>query len=298
MGLFSKHLVVLTGVVSFFTLAGCGSDSNNGTTGKLSLNITDAPVDNATEVVVEFTGVSIKPAGGPAVEFEFDEPRSIDLLQLQNGTSEPLLDSETVEAGEYNWVRLHVNALNGVMDSYISFEDGSSHSLYVPSGSQSGLQLSNGFNIAVGQSSNFTIDFDLRKSITNPSSAQVDYILKPSLRILDNTEIGDITGTVANATMEQEACANGGVVYVYEGLDVVADDLGSATEPLTSANVSYNEDDNTYEFFVAYLSPTDYTLSLTCEAALDDPEVDDEITFLESINASVEADTIAEVSFN
>ncbi|MBW3567908.1 MAG: DUF4382 domain-containing protein, partial [Proteobacteria bacterium] len=49
----------------------------------MSLGVTDAPVDSATRVVVEFTGVSAKRAGGQATVFDFDTPRQIDLLALQ-----------------------------------------------------------------------------------------------------------------------------------------------------------------------------------------------------------------------
>ncbi|NVJ50607.1 MAG: DUF4382 domain-containing protein [Gammaproteobacteria bacterium] len=283
-------------IASSLIVAGCDSSTND--TGTLSLSITDAPVDSATEVVVEFTGVELKPADGQSINIDFDSVRQIDLLALQNGLSEPLLDNEVVSAGAYQWVRLKVNADNQVMDSYISFENGETHSLYVPSGSQSGLKLNSGFNVAVGQSADFTIDFDLRKSVVDPTSAQVDYILKPSLRIIDNTEIGSIEGTVANATMEQASCVDGAVVYLFSGSDVTPDDLGSANEPLSSANITYDETNNIYRYTLAFLAPGDYSVALTCEAQLDDPEVDDDISFISTLNAAVASDEVTIVNFN
>ncbi|WMS86113.1 DUF4382 domain-containing protein [Pleionea litopenaei] len=292
----AKHSLLLSSMVSALILVGCdSSDKNNGT---ISLKLTDAPVDSATEVVVEFTGVEIKPTEGAALQFDFDEPRQIDLLALQNGATEPLLTQEVVTAGSYNWVRLKVNADNQVMDSYISFEGGETYSLYVPSGSQSGLKLNQGFNVAIGQDADFTIDFDLRKSIVDPQSNQVDYLLKPSLRIIDNTEIGEISGSVANATMEQASCIDGGVVYLFQDADTPPDDMGSESPPLSSANVTYNDSENTYEFMFAFVAPGEYTLSLTCDAQNDDPEADDSITFIESLNATVETDMVTDVDFN
>jgi hypothetical protein len=130
-------------------LGGCaGSD---GSTGQLSLAVTDAPVDEATSVVVAFTGVELKPAGGPSQTFHFcldanaDEPivqttacdtpapRQIDLLALQGGGSELILDGVTVPAGRYNWVRLMVEADPASLDSYIALSDGGVYPLYVPS---------------------------------------------------------------------------------------------------------------------------------------------------------------------
>jgi hypothetical protein len=136
-------------VVALTLLGGCaGSD---GSTGQLSLAVTDAPVDEATSVVVAFTGVELKPAGGPSQTFHFcldanaDEPivqttacdtpapRQIDLLALQGGGSELILDGVTVPAGRYNWVRLMVEADPASLDSYIELSDGGVYPLYVPS---------------------------------------------------------------------------------------------------------------------------------------------------------------------
>lgn len=55
---------------SALLLAACGG-GDSAKTGTLSLNVTDAPVDAAAEVVVAFTGVSIKPQSGPAFDIDF-----------------------------------------------------------------------------------------------------------------------------------------------------------------------------------------------------------------------------------
>ena len=93
-------------------LSGCGGGGGGGSasTGTLSLSITDAPVDEADAVIVEFTGVEIKPSGGSSISFDFDTPQQIDLLALTGGTAEILLNGETLAAGDYEWLRLKVNA--------------------------------------------------------------------------------------------------------------------------------------------------------------------------------------------
>lgn len=129
---------------------------------------------------MEFTGVSIKPATGEAVQFVFDEPRSIDLLQLQGNASASLVSGEQATAGQYEWIRLHVNAVeDNVMDSYIEFNDGTQQELNIPSGAQTGLKLVSGFTVPAGGATGFTIDFDLRKSITSPPGMSAA-ILKPA----------------------------------------------------------------------------------------------------------------------
>lgn len=270
-------------LLAIFPLAvtGCGgggSSTSSSSTGSFSLSVTDAPVDDAENVVVEFTGVTLKPAEGDAITFTFDEPKSIDLLAQQNGNSADLLNDEELATGAYNWIRLAVNAEeDSVMDSYIQI-DGSQYELDIPSGSSSGLKLNRGFTISASGNANFTIDFDLRKSIV---LANGDYKLRPTLRIVDNNEIGTITGEV-DSTLLTSQCADtnayAGVVYVYEGLGVTPDDLdGTDPEPLSSAAVSYDEEDGVYTYTAAFLEAGEYTVTYTCNT--DDSELDETLTF-------------------
>ena len=158
---------------------------NDGGTGHLSLSITDAPVDGATHVVVRFTGVEVKPADRDSLSFDFDTPRSIDLLALDGGDTEPLLNDVEVPAGRYEWVRLKVEAAaDGTLDSYIELDDGSQHELDVPSGSQTGLKLVGGLSVPDGGAAAYTLDFDLRKSVHEPMNASDAYTLRPTLRIV------------------------------------------------------------------------------------------------------------------
>jgi hypothetical protein len=279
---------------SLLGLAGCNTDDGGGT-GSMTLNITDAPVDHATRVVVEFTGVSLKPAGGVAVEHTFDTPRQIDLLALQGGGSEALLDMLTLNAGHYNWLRLNVNAGVDASDSFIELEDGSLHPLFIPSGNETGLKLVSGFVVPQNQHADFTVDFDLRKSVVEPGQSGNPYILRPTLRLVDNSMVGSIAGTVDAAIASDPECS--AAVYIYEGNDVQPDDVGSANEPLTSAMVTLNESSGVYEYRVAFLTEGSYTAALTCSAGLDSVENGDDIAFLAPQNASVGAGAVTEVHF-
>jgi hypothetical protein len=73
-----------------------------------------------------------------------------------------------VPAGRYQSIRLLIEAQQNQPSSYIDFASGARYPLYVPSGSESGLKLIRGFTVAAGSNSNFTIDFDLRKSVIAP----------------------------------------------------------------------------------------------------------------------------------
>ena len=120
------QLTIFLIITSSLILNGCSDgSSSDDEMGDFTLNITDSQIDGAIAVVVEFTGVTLKPADGSAIEFEFKPPMSIDLLALGGVKIQPLLDDVEIPAGKYNWIRLHVNAeFDDVYDSYITFKAG------------------------------------------------------------------------------------------------------------------------------------------------------------------------------
>jgi hypothetical protein len=274
-------------------LGGCDDDSG---TGKLSLAITDAPVDGATAVVVQFTGVEVKPAEGSARSFTFDAPRQIDLLALTGTDSELLLDEVEVPAGRYNWVRLAVDAdEDGVTDSYIDLDDGSRHELEVPSGDETGLKLISGFRVPAGGEASFTLDFDLRKSVHEPMGAGDSFKLRPTLRIVDNALAGAIAGTVMG-TLVVPGCTP--AVYVFAGSGATPDDVdGAAPEPVSSAMPELNVATGDYDYTAGFLAEGAYTVSFTCDAAADNPETDDLLVFVGTQDATVAANQTTTVNF-
>jgi len=264
---------------------GGGGGGGGGGTGLLSISVTDAPVDGASAVVVLFDGIELKPQSGPSFTLPLSPIMAVDLLAEQGTDRATLLDSVEVPAGRYNWMRLSVIAEQGVVDSYIEFAQSTRESLYVPSGEEHGLQLSSGFVVAAGGITDFTIDFDLRKSVTDPLG-QPDFFLRPSLRVVNNLVVGSLTGTVSDALIEDASCTNGpqndmgNVIYVYEGSAVTPDDVGgTGANPVTSALVSFDTDSSMYVYTVGFLAEGTYTAAFSCQGADDDPMADDDIVF-------------------
>lgn len=287
-----QKLVVMA---SLGMLAGCGSDSDD--SARFSLAITDAPIDEATQVVIEFTAIELKPRNGSSVVINLASPQSIDLLALQNGETTTLIDQHTIAAGEYDWVRLAVNAeFDNVYDSYIVF-DNLQHELFVPSGAQTGLKLNQGFTVAEGQTAHFVIDFDLRKSIVEPVG-QPGYFLKPTLRLIDLQQVGALSGEIAEARIINLCQGEKlGAVYVYSGVDVTPDDVdGRDPEPLTSVLV-YRDDDR-YRYHVGFLAPGNYTAAYTCDAVNDLPESDQPLVFTTAANVSITANATTTLNFD
>jgi len=292
-------MVLLTACVVANSGAGEAVASTQRPTGRLSLAITDAPVDAAAQVVVEFAGVAVQGADGIWHEFDFAAPRHVDLLNLAGGGSELLLDDVLLPAGGYRAMHLRVNAEGGAGDSYIVLEDGGARrGLRIPEGARGGLELHHDFTVAANGISAFTVDFDLRKSVAAAPVENGDYLLRPALRLVDNLTVGRITGNVAGELLHGDGC-NSGAVYLYSGRGATPDDLGgSGQQPLVSAPVvSDATSAGDYAYTLAYVAAGDYTLAFTCQALVDAVHSDEALRFSAPSEISLVAGSVAEVDF-
>lgn len=307
MKLASQYLLRMSLIAALgATIVACNDDDNDEMftgTSKLNVGVTDAPVDNANRVVVQFTGIEIRARQGEEdVGVAFEEPLQVDLLALQGSNQQLLIENLDIPAGSYAFMRLKVDAASGVEDSFIELDDGSIHSLFIPSGSQTGLQLNGPFTLEADAPTAFTIDFDLRQSVHMPQG-QDDYFLRPTLRIIETAQAGHVEGTTTLAQLSDASCTNdldadtGSAVYVYSGFDVTPDDVGSnSPQPVSSGTVRMDES-GTFGFSVGYLLEGQYTAALTCQASDDDPQSDDDIAFVETVNFEVAAGQTTIVNF-
>lgn len=290
-----------------FTLTGCGGGGDDAPgEGKMKVSVTDAPLDEATSVVVQFSGVAFKREGEAAEVVRNLSPsvRQLDLLQYQEGRAALLLDDVTLPAGRYEWIRLIVDNETNVRDSYIVLTNGQECELRVPSGAESGLKLNRGFTLPENGSAAVTIDFDLRKSVHAPPGQQGStpdctqaYLLRPTLRIVDDANVGAIAGVI-DADLVTEDCLP--KVYVFSGSGVTPDDLEEAAvagdvDPLLVAGVGIENGATEYRYRAAFLPPGPYTVGFTCSD--DDPTDDDTLEFLEPESVTVQANLIATADF-
>jgi hypothetical protein len=276
------------------SLAGCSGGSSDAGTGLLSLAVSDAPIQNARQVCIEFTEVEFKNAGSDNQIIVFDPPAKIDLLAFQGMNAAPLLLDETLEAGEYQWVRLAANAPQGgnggagagVNDvdcigvgSYIVTEGGGVHGLYIPSSAESGLKLNRGFTLPVGGDADFVAEFDLMKSVHAPEGLDPDYIMRPTIRLLDRTETGSIAGEVSMMLATQTDCMP--AVYLYNAGDDPDDneDDGEmdSIDPIASAMVAM-QNDGRFTFAIGPVLAGTYDVAFSCDA--DDPVADETLDYL------------------
>lgn len=203
----------------------------------------------------------------------------MDLLAIQGSQFTTLLENESLPAGKYQWVRLMVDT-DGELDSYIELSDGNSHELTIPSGNQTGLKLVHAFTLTENGTANFTIDFDVRKSVVYNGN----YLLKPTLRMVDNSEIGHIKGSI-DGTLFATNCTEAASIYAFSGSVEPTDISGADTDPVTTALAN---PDTAYSYELGFLEAGTYTLALTCEATLDDITKTDAITFISNSEVFVE----------
>jgi len=240
-----------------------------------------------------------------------------------------LLDGVVIPAGDYEWVRLKVNADPNVGgDSYLVLEVGGEQcEIRIPSGDQTGLKLVKGFTVAVGAITDFTIDFDLRKSLVAPPGQKTTvntcgnqaYLLKPILRMVNNLQVGAISGTVDENLILRECVSSAtapypGNVYLFGPIaagtsdtTVMPDDYDAVpTDPNgADALVSAMVDPTTGNYTIGFVVPGRYKLAYTCD--MDDAEVDadlvtnpeETVDFMppEGIAVDVVANTTKDVDF-
>ncbi len=290
-------------LAAFTLLTGCSGTGGGdvGGTGTISLAIMDAPVFDATNIFVTFTGVSLKPQGGPVIDVVFPAPVQLDLLALNASNAETLLAGHPVPAGDYSWLELHVSAEHdGQMDSYAVLQTGGVEELEVevPSGS---IRLVSGLTIAANQEASFLIDWNLHKGLNDPVG-HPGLFLRPALRIIDMTQVGTLTGTVAMPLVVAASCANdlnldlGNSVYIYAATGVAPDDFDAADpEPLATTAVTQNE---TGEYvYETLLSPGPYTVAFTCQAMNDLPDTSEAIAFVQPQAATIVGGQTTTINF-
>ncbi|MEJ2390812.1 MAG: DUF4382 domain-containing protein [Gammaproteobacteria bacterium] len=285
------------------TLAGCGGGSGSGS-GKLSVGMTDAPIDGAQKVVIHVTSATLHGPDGNTTYDVMDSTtgtpgRDIDLLKFQGGQWTGLFDA-TVTAGHYSWIRLGIDQSK----SYIQIND-TKYGLTCPSCDNTGYKINTSFNVAKDATLTMMLDFDLRKSITDPNGSNPDYILRPTVRLVDAAASGSISGSVDGTLLSSLLPSSGGMcsVYVFAGLDATPDDIyiptsspipSTQNNPVTTANVTGT---GPYTYTAAFLPAGDYTLAVTCMASSDSAATKETLSFSYTQNATVAAGATTTLDF-
>ncbi len=273
--------------ILFFSslLAGCFASDNNEENSRLTLSLTDGAVDFAEQVNLEITGVELK-STSDTHSFTFPA-RTINLLDLQGSQSTALFTDEVLPAGDYQWVRLMVESASIVLTA-----NGGEIPLTIPSADQNGFKLVSGFTLPANASADFTLDLDVRKSITVTGSGDsLNYKLRPTMRLMNNIAAGHIAGTV-DGTLCNAGTASM-AVYTYDGFGATVDQEGSDNPPVASSLVN-----DALDFEIGFLVEGNYTIALACITTVDTAEsIEEEVTFVGAQDATVIAKQTETYSF-
>lgn len=303
----TKALVV-TAAAALLAACGGGGDGDSSQAGRLKLSITDAPVDDVQQVWVKFSAVEFKPEGGAPILNALAPAQSLNLLELQNGRSAVLVNDVVLPAGRYEWIRLIVDNVPNVRDSYV-MADGMECELTVPSGAESGLKLNRGFTLPADGSVALTVDFDLRKSLHAPPGQKSmigmctqGYLLRPTLRLVQDSEVGAIAGIVDPRLFTGvTGCVP--MAYVFSdgpnpaGSTVPDDQDGLEPNPIVMAR----PDPTSGAYKATFLTQGNYTVAYTCNGDKDDPLSDDSSLVVFSADrkaAVVQPNVVTQVNFS
>ncbi len=298
----TKQSVVGLVCILVFALTACsGSGSgvddqsqpappSTGDTGYFNLSISDAPIKDAAKVCIRFDGVELKHADSDEREtIDFDQPEVVNLLANQGPNSHPIVTGVEVPAGAYEWIRLKVQAERGLGggandadptselcddatdNSYLVRDSGGLHNLFIPSGSQRGLQLIKDIIIPVNRSGDYTAEWDLGKSFNGPPGLLPDVMMKPVVKVVANNEVGTLVGQVAVELIELVSCDAefAPSVYVFDdGIEPnPLDDPFAEDDAVATALVEQQTQEDgsmPWRYSIGFLLAADYEVAFTC----------------------------------
>lgn len=213
------------GLIGLLALNGCNTDGDqgidpSGENGSLRMEVTDAPVDEASVKGVFVTVTEVKLDGKKWEAFQ--GPKTVNLLELQGGKTATLSEGN-IGAGSFNQITFVLNherdASGNAPGCYVLRQDNSKNRLDV-SGSATTEFVVKGstFDVPEGQPQSMVVDFDLRKAIKAQSNSGSSYAfvtkgeLESSVRYVKKDKAGTINGKLTNYN---ESVNGKAVAYVY-----------------------------------------------------------------------------------
>ncbi len=199
--------------------AACSNSSSvtSGTTGQISVRLTDAPivgVQSATVWVSRVYMIGGADSTGPQYTLS-STATSYDLLALQGGVS-ALLGSATIPVGDYTQLRLVVDSARITLDAGLLFSNGlATATVKVASGAQTGIKVIFDAPLHIVAGHNLVVaDFDASQSFVlfGPSVAPIGVLFKPVIHATAGNLAAMISGTVtasARARLFAIFAANG-----------------------------------------------------------------------------------------
>ncbi|EPO0012479.1 DUF4382 domain-containing protein [Vibrio alginolyticus] len=236
-------------------LIGCNSDSDSvSTMTPVTLSVSDAPIDDVSEVVIAYNKVAFLPLdggtpqvfdvyktdedgnfvdenGNPLLDNEDPIPLSVNLLDFQASNAQELVDDELIPTGNY---KLCVFANDGDHPDYPSYVVDEATGNQIPLTVKGNGACPQGVGkdpnsgvlffhdtFAVNPDNNeFVVEFDLRRGLKDGTGQNEGYsIQRTSVTLINTVTTGEIQGDIATLTYQNcetdTPSANGYAHAVY-----------------------------------------------------------------------------------
>lgn len=254
-------------LMMLFTFSACEKDDTTGpddARGQLSIEITDAPIDDASVESVFVTVTDVKIDG---VSLEGFQAQTIDIKAYQQGNVALLIDTE-VAAKTYSSLTLvldHDTDASGASPGcYVLTTDGTKETLMAGAQNVTELTINRAdFTVEQDQTTEVVVDFDLRKAVKYENDTSYDFVtaaeLAAALRVVAKEEAGTIEGKVENWSNHAEKV----VVYAYQkgSFDMNTETTASGDGQLEFANAVTSVQANTDGTFeLHFLESGEYEL--------------------------------------
>lgn len=264
--LLSTKILVLG---TLLTIAGaCSKNANdpqpvgnpNGPSGTVSLELTDAPVDDPNVQAVFVTVAQVKIDG--KVFPAFTGKKTINILALQNGNVESLGLSR-LETGMYSNISLVLDyatdASGNAPGCYVLSTTNQKYNLAESGKQQVEVKVTRAVEVKENSQTNLVLDIDLRKAVKdNNGTTEGGYVfageseLQTAVRLVAKERAGSVVGKCSNTGSNRKV-----VVYAYRKgqFNKNAEVNGQFQSAVTSSTVDGNGN-----YKLSFLEEGDYEL--------------------------------------
>ena len=274
----TKYLYAFLGIFLMVFSACSDNDTTEAGVGRLTIQLTDAPfpLDLISEANVTIYKIEARQKydsdeenstmeegenmdddsddmhDGNAIVVLMEEEMNVNLLDLTNGITETLVNTE-IPAGTYDQLRVYAKGINVVMND----EEGTTYDLKVPSGEQSGIKIKikPAITIAGGLSADLLLDFDVSRSFVprgniRDMSKFNGFIFKPVIKVSNMATAGTLAGVVTDMA-DGTALAGAQITVSQNG-----EEITSSFTDETGAYMIMGLDPGEYDVFASLELPT------------------------------------------
>ena len=273
-------------------LTACGGGSSSGgssdlpgtgnttpvVSGTVTVGITDGPMEEAQNLLLYLTHIDFGHDDGDVTRIALpDGPKRLDMMRLQNGMSENLVDHASLPAGLYSWMELGID----LDQSDLELQAGGHHRMQL--GDPEAMRVQEMFEISAGENGDFIIDFDLRRSIQHHDMGGMmgeRYELHAGMRLTRTDQAGSLSGTIDMSLVDayQPDCdsnAGGNWAYLYPGEAHEPDDLAETETdgipgPIATDRVELDAKTGEYQYHFSYMPAGIYRVAFSCSSEWDE----------------------------